>query len=78
MERRYDVYGVETGAGQVIYRNVRFKGIKRIFPLHQQSDLEEFHELEKADGQVIYVAKFSILKFCAAGATPSPGKPPEQ
>ena len=75
---RYDVYCVETGADQVIYRNVRFKGIKRILPEHQQSDLEDFYELEKADGQVIYVAKFSIIKFCAAGATPSPGSPPEQ
>jgi hypothetical protein len=77
-EKRYDVYCVEAGDRQVVYRNVRFKGIKRISPEQQQSDLEDFHELEQADGQVIYVAKFSIIKFCEAGATPGPENPPEQ
>lgn len=71
LEKRYDVYCMETGDRQVIYRNVWFKGIKRIFPEQQQPDLEDFYELEQADGLVIHVAKFSIIKFCAAGTTPS-------
>ena len=77
-EKRYDVYCVETGDREVVYRNIRFKGIKRISPEQQQSDLEDFYELEKPDGQAIYVAKFSIIKFCNAGVTPSPENPPEQ
>jgi hypothetical protein len=77
-EKRYDVYCVETGDRQVVYRNIRFKGIKRISPEQQQSDLEDFYELEQADGQIIFVAKFSIIKFCEAGATSSPEHPPEQ
>ena len=76
-KQRYDVYCVETGDRQVVYRNVRFKGIKRIFPEQQQSDLEDFYELEQADGQIIFVAKFSILKFTDTAANPGPGIPPK-
>lgn len=77
-EKRYDVYCVEANDHQTVYRNIRFKGIKRISPEQQQSDLEDFYELEQTDGLVVYVAKFSIIKFCEAGATPSPENPPEQ
>ena len=77
-EKRYDVYCMEANDRQAVYRNIRFKGIKRISPDQQQSDLEDFYELEQADGQVVYVAKFSIIKFCEASAAPSPEKPPAQ
>jgi len=78
LEKRYDVYCVEANDRQVVYRNIRFKGVKRILPEQQQSDLEDFYELEQADGQVVFVAKFSISKFCEAGATSNPENPLEQ
>lgn len=74
--KRYDVYCVEANDRQVVYRNIRFTGIKRISPEQQQSDWEDFYELEQTDGQVVYVAKYFIIKFCEAGATPSPENPP--
>jgi hypothetical protein len=76
-EKRYDVYCVEPGDRLVVYRNIWFKGVKRISPKQQSSDLEDFYELEQAGGQIIFVAKFSIIKFCEAGATPSPEHLPE-
>jgi hypothetical protein len=77
--KRYDVYCTEQTQAVVIYRNALFKGAKCLLPKHQDDSLSEFVELEQADGQTLFVARYSIIKFCDPGATPSPeavpGKP---
>ena len=70
--KRYDVYCTEQTQEVVIYRNALFKGAKSLFPKHQDDSLSEFVELEQADGQTLFVARYSIIKFCDAGATPTP------
>jgi hypothetical protein len=31
-------------------------------------------ELEQADGQTIFIARYSVIKFCEPGVTPNPEK----
>ena len=62
--KRYDVYCMEHNQ-QVVYRNVRFIGVKRLY-----DSLSQFVELEQADERTIFVARSSIIKFCEHGATP--------
>jgi len=55
--KRYDVYCAELNQA-VVYRNVLFKGIKKL----QQFTISEFMELEQANGQTIFVARNSVIK----------------
>jgi len=70
--KRYDVYCTEQTQEVVVYRNALFKGAKCLLPKHQDDSLSEFVELEQADGQTLFVARYSIIKFCDPGATPTP------
>jgi len=70
--RRYDVYCTERNQEVVVYRNVLFKGRKSLFKKGQHDTLSEFLEIEQADGQTIFVSRFSIIKFCEHGVTPGP------
>jgi hypothetical protein len=70
--RRYDVYCTEQTQEVVVYLNALFKGAKCLLPKHQDDSLSEFVELEQADGQTLFVARYSIIKFCDPGATPTP------
>src|SRR5664280_608222 len=74
--KRYDVYCTEQTQQVVVYRNALFKGAKSLFPKHRDDSLSEFVELEQADGQTIFLARYSIMKFCQPGATPSPEPAP--
>jgi hypothetical protein len=74
--KRYDVYCTEQTQEVVIYRNALFKGAKSLFPKHKDDTLSEFVELEQADGQTVFLARYSVIKFCAPGATPSPETAP--
>jgi len=65
LSKRYDVYCTE-GNQLVVYRNVLFKGMKKL----QDFTVFEFVELEQADGQTIFVARNSVIKFFEHGATP--------
>jgi hypothetical protein len=56
----------------VVYRNAILKGAKSLFKAHQYDTLPEFLEIEQAESQRIFVSKFSVLKFCEHGVTPSP------
>jgi hypothetical protein len=38
--------------------------------------LGDFIELEPADGQKVYVARYSVIKFCEPGTTPNAEKVP--
>jgi hypothetical protein len=73
--KRYDVYCDERTRGIVVYRNVRFKGIKGEFPQGERLDfLSDFIQLEQTDGQTVFVSRNSIIKFCEHGASPG-GEP---
>jgi hypothetical protein len=65
--KRYDVYCTEQTQEVVIYRNALFKGAKSLFPKHQDDSLSEFVELEQADGQTIFIARYSVIRFCEPG-----------
>ena len=69
--KRYDVYCAEREQVIVVYRNALFKGTKDLFPKNRYNSLARFVELEQADGQTIFIALYSVIKFCEHGATPS-------
>ena len=64
----------------VVYRNALFKGTKALFPKNQYDTVSQFVELEQADGQTLFIARHSVIKFCDPGITPNsetaPGKKP--
>jgi len=68
--KRYDVYCTERNQEVVIYRNALFKGIKKLFSGNQYDTMSEFVELEQANGETIFLSKFSVMKFCEHGPTP--------
>jgi len=68
--RRYDIYCTDAGGGTVVYRNARFKAIKHLFQRSPADPLSGFMELEQSDGQTVFIARSSILRFCAPGAVP--------
>jgi hypothetical protein len=67
---RYDVYCSERNQEIVVYRNAFFKGVRRLFGEDRDS-LADFFEIEQADGQVVFVAKYSVIKFCEPGVRPN-------
>ena len=76
--KRYDVYCAERNQEVVIYRNALFKSIKKLFSGNQSDTMSEFVELEQANGETIFLSRFSVVKFCEHGTTPGgqtiPGK----
>jgi hypothetical protein len=69
--KRYDVYCHERHQELVVYRNARFKGVKKLFQGRPYDFMSEFMELEQADGRIIFLARSSVIKFCEHGVTPS-------
>ncbi len=72
LSKRYDVQCTDWSQGVAVYRNVRFKGIKHLFPKSQYDALSGYLELEQGDGQTIFVSRSSIIRFCEHGVTPDP------
>ncbi len=77
--KRYDVYCSERNQNIDVYRNVLFKGLRRLSG-EDRDRLADFIELEQADGQQVFVARHSVIKFCEPGVTPKlenlqPGTP---
>ena len=70
--KRYDVYCTGRTQEVVVYRNALFKGTKSLFPKNQFDTLSQFVELEQADGQTLFIAKYSIIRFCEPGVTQKP------
>lgn len=68
--KRYDVYCSERNQDLVVYRNVLFKGVRRLFR-EDRDRMVYFIELEQADGPPVFVAKYSVVKFCEPGVTPN-------
>ena len=80
--KRYDVYCAERNQEIVVYRNALFKGVKALYQLREYEFMSEFMELQQADGQVIFISRTSVVKFCEHGVIPnsetvSPKKIPE-
>jgi hypothetical protein len=76
LAKRYDVYCTERDTEVTVYRNVRFLGVKRLFQ-EDADTLANFYELEQANGQTVFVAKYSVIKFCAPGLAPGGERSPE-
>jgi Clp amino terminal domain, pathogenicity island component len=69
LSKRYDIYCRE-GSEAVVYRNVLFKGMKKLFQVERYSIFTEYVEVELADGKSIFFSRASIIKFCEHGVTP--------
>jgi Clp amino terminal domain, pathogenicity island component len=65
--KRYDVHCTDRSQGVTVYRNVRFKGVKHLFPRSQYDTLSVFVELEQENGQIVFVSRSSIIRFTEAG-----------
>ena len=65
--KRYDVHCTDRSQGVTIYRNVRFKGIKHLFPRSAYDTLSGYVELEQENGQTVFVSRSSIIRFTEAG-----------
>jgi len=72
LSKQYDIYCTDWSQGVTVYRNVRFKSVKHLFPKSQYDAYAGFVELDQGDGQMIFVSRSSILRFCEHGATPGP------
>ena len=70
ISKRYDVYCRE-GDREVVYRNALFKGIRTLFQKENTDLWAEYMELEQADGQTIFIARQSVMKFSEHGTTSS-------
>lgn len=71
--KRYDVYCTE-GNQLVVYRNVLFKSTKKLLSRGEYGVFYQFLEIEQANGQVVFIARTSLIKFCEHGVTPGPEK----
>ena len=72
--KRFDIYCTEQNHDVVVYRNAAFKSAKPLLHETHRDGLAEFVELEQSDGHVVFVAKYSIIKFCEPGVTPNAEK----
>jgi len=71
--KRYDVHCTDRSQGVTVYRNARFKGVKHLFQRSAYDALSGYVELEQENGQIIFVSRGSIIRFCEAGAPPGTG-----
>ena len=68
--KRYDIYCVEPHRQVVVYRNTRFKGGGSLLSAPSSRTLvSQFIELEQANGQSVFVARHSVIRFCEPGTT---------
>jgi ATP-dependent Clp protease ATP-binding subunit ClpA len=69
--KQYDVYCAEGEQHVVVYRNVLFKGAKNLLHESRKNLFSQFVEIEQADGRTLFIAMYSIIKFCEPGTTPN-------
>lgn len=65
LSKRYDLYCEERDQ-EIQYKNVLFKGIRKLFERESEAEHDifyEFVEIEQEGGQTIFIARSSILKF---------------
>lgn len=74
--KRYDIYCSERDHAVVVYRNARFKALRKLFPENPHDLTCCYYEIEQADGTTVFVSRFSVVKFCEPGTVPKTEKLP--
>jgi hypothetical protein len=72
LSKSYDVSCLSRSGEITVYPNVRFKGTKHLFEIHEYDAGSIFVELEESDARTFFVARSSILKFCEHVAPSNP------
>ncbi len=62
--KQYDIYCSEGAAQLAVYRNALFKGARSLLSSAPHDPRTEFLELEQANGETVFVARSSVVKFC--------------
>ncbi len=65
--KRYDVYVSEPNCRLVLYSNVRFIAATLLLTVALEGNAPRFVEIEQPNGQIVYVPRGSIVKFCEHG-----------
>jgi ATP-dependent Clp protease ATP-binding subunit ClpA len=65
--KRYDVYCSDRNQQAVVYRNAIFKGRSKLLSTRPNDWYGEFLELEQANGQTVFLALYSVIRFCEHG-----------
>src|SRR4051794_23844870 len=67
LSRRYDVYVAEFGRRLVVYRGALFRGMRGLERSSRFDISSEFYEIEQANGELLYVRRHNVVKFCEPG-----------
>ena len=65
--KRYDIYCVEMGQRVVVYRNALMRRVTEIFRTSQFDGGTQFIALEQSNGQIVFVQRHTLIKFCEPG-----------
>lgn len=65
--KRYDIVCCE-GEREVVFRNVRFKGVRTLLQQREDDSLTDYVELEQANGETVFIARWHLLRFTEHGA----------
>jgi hypothetical protein len=67
VDHRYDIYVAETPQRIVVYRNACFRSVKSLVRRGRYDLTSDFVEIELANGDIVYVRRYHVAKFCAPG-----------
>jgi hypothetical protein len=65
--KRYDIFCSDLPGRSVVYRNALFKSVVRLTLGYPRDVLDQYIGIEQSNGQIVFVSKRCILKFCDAG-----------
>jgi hypothetical protein len=65
--QRYDIYATEGAHRVVVYRGAFFRATRELEKTRKYDLGSEYVEIEQSTGDSVFLRKYSILKFCAAG-----------
>jgi hypothetical protein len=68
-DKHYDLYCSERQAETVVYPDVRIKGLRQLFKKRQFEVGADFYEVEQSNGQIVFIARMGLIKFCETGTT---------
>jgi ATP-dependent Clp protease ATP-binding subunit ClpA len=69
---RYDVYCREQNQGAIVYRNALFKSIRSLLQQREHDAFSQFIELELSNGETLFIARTSVVRFCQHGVKAEP------
>jgi hypothetical protein len=67
LSRRYDIYVAEMGRRIIVYRGASFRGMRGLERSGRFDISAEFYEIEQANGEVVFIRRHNVLKFCEPG-----------